>query len=118
MKIAIAAEGNSVSMHFGHCEGFMIYDIENKQIKSSNFVPNPGHRPGYLPEFLKDKGISCIIAGGMGGGAIELFNNFGIDVITGAEGNTDEIIKKYIDGTLVSTVSACEKHEHEGHCED
>ena len=28
MKIAVASEGKNVSGHFGHCEGFTIYDVE------------------------------------------------------------------------------------------
>jgi len=31
MKIAIAADGNVVSGHFGHCEGFQIYDVDGKK---------------------------------------------------------------------------------------
>ncbi len=48
MKIAIAADGNRVSGHFGHCEGFMIYEIENGEILNHKFEPNPGHRPGFF----------------------------------------------------------------------
>lgn len=112
MKIAVASEGEEVSMHFGHCEGFWIFDVENGKIIDSIFLHNPGHRPGFLPEFLKDKGVNCIISGGMGTSAIELFNTYGIDVITGAEGNATEVVEKYINGTLISSNSACEKHEH------
>lgn len=28
MKIAIASDGKYVSRHFGHCEGFTIYEVE------------------------------------------------------------------------------------------
>lgn len=48
----------------------------------------------------------------MGTSAIELFNSYGIDVITGAEGNVTEVAEKYINGTLISSNSPCEKHEH------
>lgn len=118
MKIAVATDGKDVSVHFGHCEGFTIFDVEGKNIKGSNYIENPGHRPGFLPEFLKDHGVECIIAGGMGSSAINLFNSYNIDVVTGAEGNVEDVAKKYIDGTLISTGSTCEKHEHKGHCED
>ncbi|MBP2071472.1 MULTISPECIES: NifB/NifX family molybdenum-iron cluster-binding protein [Thermoanaerobacterium] len=118
MKIAVATDGRSVSMHFGHCEGFTIFNVEENKIVSANFIENPGHRPGFLPEFLKAKGVECIISGGMGSSAIDLFNSYGIDVITGASGDAEDVVKRYIDGTLISTDSACEKHEHAGHCED
>ena len=32
MKIAVAAMGNTVSGHFGHCENFNIYDAEDGKI--------------------------------------------------------------------------------------
>lgn len=97
MKIAVASDGRNISMHFGHCEGFTIFDVEGNKKISSNFIENPGHRPGYLPEFLKGKGVECIISGGMGSSAIDLFNGYGIDVITGASGDVEEVTKKYVD---------------------
>lgn len=48
------------------------------------FVPNPGHRPGFLPVFLVEKGVKVIISGRMGQGAIDIFNEKGIEVITDA----------------------------------
>ena len=68
MKIAVAAMGNTVSGHFGHCENFNIYDAEDGKITAEEVVANPGHRPGFLPNFLADRGVQVIIAGGMGGG--------------------------------------------------
>ena len=71
MKIAVAAMGNSVAGHFGHCENFIFFDTEDGKIISENSVPNPGHRPGFLPNFLADNGAQVIISGGMGGGAVD-----------------------------------------------
>ncbi len=51
MKIAIASYGKYVSGHFGHCEGFTIYEVEEGKSLNKNFTPNPGHRPGYLQYF-------------------------------------------------------------------
>lgn len=116
MKIAIASEGNFVSAHFGHCEGFEIYEVEGSSIVKNEFVANPGHRPGFLPVFLKDLGVNVIIAGGMGATAQELFMQNGINVIVGAEGKKDEVIKIYVDGQLHSTDSVCDRHEHHGEC--
>jgi hypothetical protein len=49
LKIAVASENGMVTEHFGHCEGFMIFDTENNQIIKSETVANPGHRPNPLP---------------------------------------------------------------------
>jgi predicted Fe-Mo cluster-binding NifX family protein len=118
MKIAVAKEGKFVSGHFGHCEGFEIFDVQEGKIQNRALIPNPGHKPGFLPPYLAEKGIQVIIAGGMGATAVELFNNHNVSVVVGAEGEIDEVIQKYIKGELKSTGSICEEHMHEGHCND
>ena len=118
MKIAIATDGDKVSGHFGHCEGFSMYEISQGKVLGHEFEPNPGHRPGFLPVFLKEKGADVIISGGMGATAQQLFTDNGIQVIVGASGNCSDIIEDYIKGNLESTGAVCEEHAHEGHCED
>lgn len=116
MKIAVASENGMVTEHFGHCEAFMIFDAEDNQIVKSEIVANPGHRPGFLPEFLNDKGVNVIISGGMGAGAIEIFNDKNIEVIVGASGNANEVAKSYLEGHLKSTESVCHQHQHHDEC--
>ncbi|NMA86151.1 MAG: dinitrogenase iron-molybdenum cofactor [Tissierellia bacterium] len=118
MKIAIAADGNNISGHFGHCQGFMIYEIENGEILNHKFEPNPGHKPGFLPVFLSERGVNTIISGGMGASAQQLFSNNNIEVIVGASGDCNQIVVEYLKGELESTGTICEDHAHEGHCED
>lgn len=118
MKIAIASEGKYVSGHFGHCEGFTLYDVEENKILKSDFVENPGHKPGFLPKFLHELGTNVIIAGGMGATAQDLFTQNDINVVVGAEGLCKDIIEKYINGQLKSTGSICTEHQHEGHCNE
>lgn len=117
MKIAIASEAKAVAQHFGYCEGFFVFTVSDGRVEIKEFVPNPGHKPGFLPNYLNDLGVCVIIAGGMGGGAIEIFNDKGIQVITGAEGSVDEVIQSYIDGKLSSTGSVCQEHQHHESCE-
>ena len=116
MKIAIASEGKMVTEHFGHCEGFIIFEAENGQITESETVPNPGHRPGFLPNFLNDKGVNVIISGGMGGGAIDIFNEKNIEVIVGASGDAQAAAEAYLKGELESTGSVCHEHQHSDEC--
>ncbi|GAA0116506.1 NifB/NifX family molybdenum-iron cluster-binding protein [Clostridium senegalense] len=115
MKIAISSEGNYVSGHFGHCEGFSIYEVKEGNINKS-FVENPGHKPGFLPVFLNDLGVTTIISGGMGERAQELFAENSIEVVVGASGLCDDLVNEYIKGNLKSTGSVCREHEHEGNC--
>ncbi|MFZ7119634.1 MAG: NifB/NifX family molybdenum-iron cluster-binding protein [Eubacteriaceae bacterium] len=116
MKIAVASDGKSVSGHFGHCEGFTTYEIKEDKTINKEFVSNPGHRPGFLPVFLKELKVDIIIAGGMGGTAQQLFNENSIQVVVGATGLCDEAVEKYLNGQLQSTGSICSEHQNEGNC--
>lgn len=113
MKIAVASEGKTVTEHFGHCEGFTIFEAQGNQLLNQQFVPNPGHRPGFLPVFLYEKGVKVVISGGMGGGAVDIFNQKGIEVILGASGNVKTAVENYLQGKLKSTGSICHNHSHE-----
>lgn len=116
VKIAVASEKEIVTEHFGHCENFNIFETENNKIVKSMSVPNPGHKPGFLPNFLNDMGVNVIISGGMGSGAIDIFNEKGIEVIVGARGNAQVAAEKYLYGTLKSTGSVCHEHQHHNDC--
>ncbi|WDV44275.1 NifB/NifX family molybdenum-iron cluster-binding protein [Clostridiaceae bacterium M8S5] len=117
MKIAIPVEGKQLSSHFGYCEGFNIYIIENKEVVSTEYLQNPGHKPGLLPRLLGEAKVNVVVAGGMGSRAQELFAENGIEVLTGAAGIADEIIKEYIKGNIVSTGEVC-SHDHDDHDHD
>jgi len=115
MKIAVASEGVNVTEHFGHCVNFNLFEVENNQIVKSESIPNPGHRPGFLPNFLADQGVTVIISGGMGGGAIDVFKERNVKVIVGASGNARELAEQYLKGELKSTESVCHSHAHHDH---
>ena len=117
MKIAVASEKEMVTEHFGHCENFNIYETDGNKIVKNESINNPGHRPGFLPNFLNDMGVNVIISGGMGGGAIDIFNEKGIEVITGAVGEAKIAAEEYLKGNLKSTGSICHEHQHHDECE-
>ena len=116
MKIAVASEKDMVTEHFGHCENFNIFIVEGDKIISRESIPNPGHRPGFLPNFLSDMGVGVIIAGGMGGSAVSIFNQKGIEVFTGVSGRAADAAESYIKGALKSTGSICNEHQHHDEC--
>ncbi len=107
MRFAISTDGDSVSPHFGRCPFFTIVDIESNRIIKQEVVENPGHHPGYLPEFLHQKNVICIICGGMGQRAAGLFRERGIRVIAGISGKISETIEKLLEGELQSGESLC-----------
>ncbi len=112
MRVAITTDGNSVYPHFGHCPLFTIVEIEDREVKNQETIENPGHSPGFLPRFLKEKGVSFIITGGMGQRAIRMFEEFGVDTLIGVTGSIQEVIYGLIEGTLEGGESLCTHDEH------
>ena len=116
MKIAVAGEGKNVTEHFGHCVNFLIYSVENGNITNEESIPNPGHKPGFLPNFLADRGVNVIISGGMGGGAVDIFNERNVEVVVGASGDAKTAVLNYLKGELKTTGSVCHEHQHHDEC--
>ena len=113
MKIAVSTDYGSVSAHFGRCASYTIYDIKKSNILSKEEIPNPGHEPGFLPQFLSEKGVQCIIAGGMGPRAQGLFAQKNIETIIGIQGAVDVVIQKYLNKGLEAGKDLCD-HGGEG----
>jgi len=116
MKIAVASENGIVSQHFGHCKEFIIFTVENNQIVKTETIANPGHKPGFLPNYLNNMGINVIVSGGMGNGAIKIFNEKNIEVIVGANGNAKFAVEAYLEGSLKSSGSVCHEHKYHDKC--
>jgi len=110
MKIAISTDTNSVSPHFGRCPQFTIVELTDGAVTKKETIDNPGHHPGYLPEFLGKMGVECIVAGGMGAKARDLFEKAGIEYILGIEGSIDDIVGKLSKNELKGKDSLCSPH--------
>ena len=107
MKVAISTDGNQVSAHFGRCPAFTIAEIADSKIINRTTLDNPGHHPGFLPKFLQEKGVTAIVAGGMGMRAQELFAQAGIKTIMGISGELNAVMEKIAAGTLEGGESLC-----------
>ncbi len=109
MKIALPTANGQLAMHFGHCEKFVIADIENNEIvKQEELVPPP-HEPGLLPKWLGDLNVNIILAGGMGTRAQDLFTANNIKVIVGLPADDiDSLIKDYMADKLISGENVCD----------
>jgi len=115
MIIAVATEGKKVAEHFGHCSLYTLYHVEGNVIKNKTELPSPGHKPGFLPRFLAEKGVNYVICGGMGPRAQELFAEHGIGTMVGVTGNIDEVVEQYLAGTLEAGASYCDHDHGHGH---
>lgn len=107
MKIAISTAGDRVAEHFGRCREYTIVEIENGEIKNRETLSNPGHQKGFLPKFLKEKNVDCVITGGIGRKAINLFEDLNIKVMVGITGTIDSVIQDFISGDIEEGESLC-----------
>jgi predicted Fe-Mo cluster-binding NifX family protein len=115
MRIAISTDGEFVSAHFGRCPTFTIVEIENGKIVKQENIENPGHQPGFIPQFLHQKGVECIICGGMGRRATSFFIEYGIQTLIGVSGTVSETLKKLQNGTLEGGESLCKPGSGKGY---
>jgi predicted Fe-Mo cluster-binding NifX family protein len=110
MKYAVPVSGGVVSPHFGHCEHFALFEVDEqgKEINGKETIPSPEHQPGLLPGWLAERGASVVITGGMGPRAQELFRQKGIRVVTGAlESDPEKAVLECINGTLATGDNTC-----------
>ena len=111
MRIAVPLAQGKLSLHFGHCDQFAFFDIDDETIKVINRKDTapPAHAPGVLPKWLHENNVSVIIAGGMGQRAQQLFVQNNIKVIIGASGGSpEELISAYLENTLETGDNICD----------
>lgn len=119
MRVAVTYSSGEIFQHFGHTEEFKVYEIEKEKVISSEVIGSNGSGHGALAGLLDDKKIDVLICGGIGGGAMNALNEYGIEVYAGVSGNADEAVETFIKGELISSGVNCnhhdENHEYE-HC--
>jgi predicted Fe-Mo cluster-binding NifX family protein len=109
MKFAIPLADGKLTAHFGHCQEFAIIEVEENEITKKETLVPPPHEPGVLPSWLHSLGANVIIAGGMGGRAIDLFKQNDINVIIGAPAlEPEELVRSYLNNTLATGANVCD----------
>jgi ATP-binding protein involved in chromosome partitioning len=107
---AIPTENGLLCAHFGHCEEFTLVKTGNGVEPVINEVCDaPPHEPGLLPRWLADKGVSTVIAGGMGARAQQIFAESGVKVLCGAPPLEPlQIVRLYLEGDLELGDNVCD----------
>ncbi len=113
MKVAVASDdGQVISAHFGRSLGFVIAEIENKEIITKQYRKNTftGHARGLagedcnidrhqpILEALKD--CQIVISHGMGRRIYDDLRNEAIDVYITDEVDVDAALNAFIKGEL------------------
>jgi predicted Fe-Mo cluster-binding NifX family protein len=67
-----------------------------------------------IASILANQGVTIMLAGGIGAGAINVLNHWGIGVVRGCSGYAEQLVKDYIQGRLTDSGSTCSHHHIEG----
>ena len=111
MRYAVPINGGMVSQHFGHCEQFALFDVEEqkKEIINKELITSPEHQPGLLPAWLAEQGVSVVVASGMGSRAQDLFSQHSIKVAVNVlETDPEKAVLSYLSGTLEVGDDVCD----------
>jgi predicted Fe-Mo cluster-binding NifX family protein len=118
MKIALPSRQNKVDEHFGHCEYFTVFTIDDQNtIISQEIISSPigcGCKSN-IAVTLKEMGVNRMLAGNMGQGAVNILNGVGINVMRGCSGDVRQITEAWLAGELKDSGIACQLHEHNCH---
>jgi predicted Fe-Mo cluster-binding NifX family protein len=114
MKIAVpTTQDGKVDSHFGHAEKFTIYDISEKNEILSNEVIQSCEGCGCKSNIvftLSQMGVSVMLAGNMGEGAVNVLGSNGIKVIRGCDGEINLVVNQYLSGAINDSGELCAHH--------
>jgi predicted Fe-Mo cluster-binding NifX family protein len=109
MKYAMPVSGGRLMPHFGQAEEFMLLDVgqDGKVAKKETIQVMP-HSCGTLPGELARRGVSVVLAGGMGMGPRMAFQQSNIEVVLGvAEPDPEIAVSAHARHTLQSGANVC-----------
>ncbi len=119
MKIAVPTRGTNVDDHFGHCESYTIFTVnENKTIENSEILPSPqgcGCKSN-IAAVLQQKGVKIMLAGNMGNGALNVLSSHGIEVYRGATGDVRKLVEAFLTGSITDSGEGCNHHDAGHEC--
>lgn len=117
-KIAIPITSDKVvEDHFGHSRFYEIYTFSNTNeivdLKLLESEPGCGCKSNIV-NVLADEGVTFMLSGNIGNGAMNKLNKAGIGVIRGCSGESADVILQYIEGKITDNGVSCSHHSH-GH---
>ena len=117
MRIAVPVQGTDVDGHFGHCEAFSVFTLDDRRaIVAEESLASPagcGCRSG-IGATLAKMGVTHLVAGNMGEGAVRVLASHGITVTRGAAGSARRAVERFAAGSLADSGTGCAEHRH-GH---
>ncbi len=107
--IALPVKENKLSPHFGVCSHFKFYWEENGKIIKEDLNHAPAQLPNLIPNWLIEKGVTDVIAAGIGLKPIKILNQHKINVFVGVKvKDLNELVRELLDGTLETNGNLCD----------
>lgn len=116
MKIAVPSRDGLVDEHFGHCKEFIVYRVEGQALVEEKTIPSAegcGCKSGIAAELARE-GVTQLVAGNMGEGAVRVLASHGIAVVRGASGGARATVEGFLAGRVKDSGEGCAAHA-EGH---
>jgi len=115
-KIAIPVnESNQIEDHFGQCNFYGVFTVsDNNEVKNIQSIESEkgcGCKSN-IASVLAENGVSVMLAGGIGSGAINVLNSNNIEVIKGCSGDIEDIVNQYLKGEIIDSGESCSEHNH------
>jgi len=112
-KVAVPTRGGMVDEHFGHCEYFTVYSVADGKVASESRVDSPDGCgcKSDIASVLAKSGVTLMLAGNMGEGAVRVLKANGIDVIRGAAGQARTVVDAWLAGSVKDSGVGCAAHE-------
>jgi predicted Fe-Mo cluster-binding NifX family protein len=103
MKITLPSRDSQVDGHFGHCDYFTVFSVDanNKIISEERVDPPAGCGcKSNIVSTLPEMGVSIMLAGNTGSGAVAVLNSHAIKVYRGCSGELREVAQSWLDGKI------------------
>lgn len=117
MKIALPARDGRIDDHFGHCDYFCVVTVDGDKIMEKQRVDPPagcGCKSNIVAT-LAEMGVTVMLAGNMGQGAVNILGNHGIKVYRGCSGELMGAVEQWLAGNVVDSGQSCAEHHS---CQD
>jgi predicted Fe-Mo cluster-binding NifX family protein len=113
MKIALPSRNGMIDGHFGHCEYFTIFSVMDGKISEEKRLDPPegcGCKSNVV-SILAQMGVTVMLAGNMGEGAVQVLGSQGIQVLRGCSGDPKKATEAWLTGNIRDSGEACTEHE-------
>ena len=81
---------------------FTIVELDEGRMRGTFTIPNPGCQHAFWADLFSRNSIKHVIAGAMGANAQAVIRGCGVDVILGVQGRLEEVMKRFLDGSLTA----------------